>query len=61
MVISTALVAVVARYRWNWKRWTVIAIFGALGLIDVAFMGSNALRSCKAAGCLWWWRGATFV
>jgi KUP system potassium uptake protein len=44
MVISTALVAVVARYRWHWKRSTVIAIFGILGLIDVAFMSSNALK-----------------
>jgi KUP system potassium uptake protein len=44
MVISTALVAVVARYRWHWKRSNVIAVFGILGLIDIAFMSSNALK-----------------
>ncbi|HVV28120.1 MAG TPA: potassium transporter Kup [Rhizomicrobium sp.] len=44
MVISTILVAVVARYRWKWKRSTAIAVFGLLGLIDLAFMLSNALK-----------------
>jgi KUP system potassium uptake protein len=44
MVISTILVAVVARYRWKWKRSTAIAVFGLLGLIDLAFMSSNALK-----------------
>jgi len=61
MVISTALVAVVARYRWNWKRWTVIAIFGALGLIDVAFMGSNALKIVQGGWLPLVVAGATFV
>jgi len=31
MVISTTLVAVVARYHWKWSRPAVIAVFGALG------------------------------
>jgi KUP system potassium uptake protein len=44
MVISTALVAVVAKYRWKWKTPAVIAVFAALGLIDLAFMVSNALK-----------------
>ena len=44
MVISTVLVAVVARYRWNWKHAAVLAVFGVLGLIDLAFMTSNALK-----------------
>jgi len=61
MVISTALVAVVARYRWNWKRSTVIAIFGALGLIDVAFMGSNALKIIQGGWLPLAVAGATFV
>ena len=61
MVISTALVAVVARYRWNWKRSTVIAIFGALGLIDVAFMGSNALKIFQGGWLPLAVAGATFV
>jgi KUP system potassium uptake protein len=44
MVISTALVAIVAGYRWKWSRSTVIAVFGVLGLIDIAFLLSNALK-----------------
>lgn len=44
MVISTALVALVARYRWKWKLPAVLAVFGVLGLIDLAFMASNALK-----------------
>jgi KUP system potassium uptake protein len=61
MVISTALVAVVARYRWNWKRSTVIAIFGLLGLIDVAFMGSNALKIVQGGWLPLVVAGATFI
>ena len=61
MVISTALVAVVARYRWNWKRSTVIAIFGILGLIDIAFMGSNALKIVQGGWLPLAVAGATFV
>jgi KUP system potassium uptake protein len=44
MVISTLLVAVVARYRWKWKPAAVWAVFGLLGLVDVAFMISNSLK-----------------
>ena len=44
MVISTALVALVARYRWQWNLAAVLAIFGVLGAIDIAFMTSNALK-----------------
>jgi KUP system potassium uptake protein len=44
MVISTALVAIVARYRWKWKLPAVLAVFGVLGAIDIAFMSSNALK-----------------
>jgi KUP system potassium uptake protein len=61
MVISTALVAVVARYRWNWKRSTVIALFGALGLIDIAFMGSNVLKVTQGGWLPLVVAGATFV
>src|SRR5471032_2723656 len=44
MVISTLLVAVVARYRWKWKPAAVWAVFGLLGLVDIAFMVSNSLK-----------------
>ena len=44
MVISTILVGVVAVHRWKWRRLTVYTVFGALGLIDVAFLASNSLK-----------------
>jgi KUP system potassium uptake protein len=44
MVISTVLVGLVAIYRWNWPRWRVYAVFGILGLIDLAFLASNSLK-----------------
>jgi KUP system potassium uptake protein len=61
MVISTALVAVVARYRWHWKRSSVIALFGTLGLIDLAFMSSNALKIVQGGWLPLAVAGATFV
>jgi KUP system potassium uptake protein len=44
MVISTALVGVVAIYRWKWRRPAVYAVFGLLGLIDLTFLASNSLK-----------------
>ena len=61
MVISTALVAVVARYRWHWRKSIVIAVFGALGLIDIAFMSSNALKIVQGGWLPLAVAAATFV
>jgi KUP system potassium uptake protein len=44
MVISTVLVAIVALYRWHWSKPAVFAVFGVLGLIDLTFLASNALK-----------------
>jgi len=44
MVISTLLVGVVAVHRWQWKPAAVYALFGTLGVIDLLFLGSNALK-----------------
>src|SRR6185437_1820814 len=44
MVISTFLVGVVAVRRWRWRLPVVIAVFGSLGLVDLAFLSSNALK-----------------
>jgi len=44
MVISTFLVGIVARYRWNWKPIAVWALFGMLGLVDALFLASNGLK-----------------
>jgi len=61
MVISTALVAVVARYRWGWSTPAVLAVFGVLGLIDAAFMASNALKVVQGGWLPLAVAGATFV
>jgi KUP system potassium uptake protein len=44
MVISTVLVGLVAIYRWRWSRPAVFLVFGTLGLIDLTFLASNALK-----------------
>jgi KUP system potassium uptake protein len=44
MVISTALVGVVAIHRWKWNRMAVYTLFGVLGLIDLAFLAANSLK-----------------
>jgi KUP system potassium uptake protein len=44
MAISTLLVAIVAVRQWHWKLPVVILLFGTLGVIDLAFLASNALK-----------------
>ena len=44
MVISTVLVAIVASHRWKWGRPAVYGVFGFLGLVDLTFLSSNALK-----------------
>jgi KUP system potassium uptake protein len=44
MVISTVLVGVVAIHRWHWSKPAVYGVFGVLGLIDLTFLASNALK-----------------
>jgi KUP system potassium uptake protein len=61
MVISTILVGVVAVHRWNWGRPAVYAIFGILGLIDVAFLASNSLKIAEGGWLPLVVAGATFV
>src|SRR6185437_5632752 len=44
MVISTFLVGIVAVKQWKWRLPVVIAVFGMLGFVDLAFLSSNALK-----------------
>jgi KUP system potassium uptake protein len=44
MFLSTMLVSVVALRQWHWRLRVVIPVFGLLGLIDLAFLSSNALK-----------------
>jgi len=61
MVISTMLVAIVARYRWKWSLAAVLAVFGLLGAIDIAFMASNALKITQGGWLPLAVAGAVFV
>jgi KUP system potassium uptake protein len=44
MTIDAVLAAIVAVLIWKWNKWLAIAVFAALGLIDVAFLSANALK-----------------
>ncbi|MEO6528566.1 MAG: potassium transporter Kup [Gemmatimonadaceae bacterium] len=44
MAITTLLFAFVARSRWNWPLWRVIALAEFFFVIDFAFLGANALK-----------------
>jgi KUP system potassium uptake protein len=44
MSITTLLFAVVARSRWGWPLWRVVALATFFFLFDFAFLGANALK-----------------
>jgi KUP system potassium uptake protein len=44
MFISTMLVGLIALRQWKWRVWLAVPVFGLLGLIDLAFFSSNALK-----------------
>ena len=44
MTIDAVLAAIVAALIWKWNKWLAIAVFTALGVIDVAFFAANALK-----------------
>jgi KUP system potassium uptake protein len=44
MSITTLLFAVVARTRWGWPLWRVLALTGFFFSFDLAFMGANILK-----------------
>jgi KUP system potassium uptake protein len=52
MVISTMLVATVARNKWRWPLWLVIAVFGIFATADLAFFSSNLLYKFLDGGWL---------
>ena len=44
MAITTLLFAVIARSRWDWPLWRVIALAAFFFTFDLAFLGANALK-----------------
>ena len=61
MAISTLLVAIVAVRQWHWKLPIVIALFGTLGIIDLAFLASNALKIVQGGWLPLLVAGAVFI
>ena len=44
MSITTVLFAVVAAARWNWPRWRALTLALSFLLLDLAFLGANAMK-----------------
>jgi KUP system potassium uptake protein len=44
MVFSTLMVGLIAIKNWGWKPYFVLPLFGLFAVIDLAFLGSNALK-----------------
>jgi len=44
MSITTLLFAVVARTRWNWPLWQVVALAAFFFVVDFAFLGANVIK-----------------
>jgi KUP system potassium uptake protein len=44
MVVTTALIYIVAREQWGWSRPAAMAVFGGFLALDLAFFGSNILK-----------------
>jgi KUP system potassium uptake protein len=44
MSITTVLFAVVAAARWNWPKWKALALASAFLVMDLAFLGANAMK-----------------
>ena len=47
MSITTLLFAVVARTRWGWPVWKVVALAAFFFLFDLAFLGANVLKIAR--------------
>jgi KUP system potassium uptake protein len=44
MAITSVLAGIVARSRWGWPRWLVLALFGGFLGVDLAFLFSNSFK-----------------
>lgn len=44
MVITTSLVSLVMRYKWNWPLWKVLLVAVPLLLVDVLFLAANSIK-----------------
>lgn len=44
MAVTTALVSLVMRYKWNWPLWQVLLVAGPLLLVDLLFLAANSLK-----------------
>jgi KUP system potassium uptake protein len=49
MVITTALVLLVMRYRWQWPLWAAVPAAGIFFAVDITFFGANMLKIGEGA------------
>jgi KUP system potassium uptake protein len=47
MAITTILFCVVARDRWHWPRWRILAVGGLFLGVDLAFLGANLVKIAR--------------
>jgi KUP system potassium uptake protein len=47
MTITTILFCAVARDRWHWPRWRVLAVGGLFLSVDLAFLGANLVKIAR--------------
>jgi KUP system potassium uptake protein len=70
MVVTVALLFVVARRHWNWPLWACVTLLAPFLALDLVFLGSNALKIADggwvplaAAGAImltmWTWRAGS--
>jgi KUP system potassium uptake protein len=45
MTITSLMFAVVARTRWRWSRWVVLALALLFLTVDLSFFGANIIKS----------------
>jgi KUP system potassium uptake protein len=44
MAITTVIFSIVARERWKWPLWRVVALVGTFLAVDLAFLGANIVK-----------------
>ena len=47
MAITTVLFCAVARDRWHWPRWRILAVGGLFLFVDLAFLGANLVKVAR--------------
>jgi len=55
MVVTAAMAIYVIWKHWKWPLWAALAMMLPLLALDIVFLGANALKVLRVAGCRWHW------